>query len=146
GTLNRSGSPRLALICSSYGILVALVLEKWAPANAFVWILGAALFGLMLSWLVSLAAHIQFRRKLTPGELAELPFHARFGAAGSVFGFTLVTAAILHTWWSSRVSMISGMVYLVGLTAAYYVVRAAKRRTTKSPDAISKPENSTIAT
>ncbi len=63
GRLNRSGSPRLALLASSYGIVVALVLEKWAPKNAFVSILGAALVGMLLSWLVSLAAHVKFRRK-----------------------------------------------------------------------------------
>ena len=42
GRLNASGSPRLALLSSSYGIVVALVLEKWAPKTAFVSILGAS--------------------------------------------------------------------------------------------------------
>ena len=62
GRLNRSGSPQLALLASSYGIVVALVMEKWAPKNAFVSILGAALVGMLLSWLVSLAAHVKFRQ------------------------------------------------------------------------------------
>jgi amino acid transporter, AAT family len=137
GTLNRSGSPTLALICSSYGIIVALVLEKWAPANAFVWILGAALFGLMLSWMVSFAAHVRFRKVLSSEELSELPFHARFGATGSALGFVLVVAAILHTWWSSHVSMISGITYLVGLSIAYYAIRAAKGTRVESGDAVS---------
>ena len=60
GRLSASGSPKLALLASSYGIVVALVLEKWAPKNAFVSILGAALVGMLLSWLVSLAAHVKF--------------------------------------------------------------------------------------
>jgi amino acid transporter, AAT family len=124
------------LLCSSYGIVVALVLEKWAPANAFVWILGAALFGLMLSWLVSFAAHVVFRKRLSAEEIAELPLHARLGAAGSALGFILVVAAILHTWWSSRVSMISGTTYLVGLSVAYHVIRAAKRPAAQSPNAL----------
>ena len=63
GRLNASGSPQLALLASSYGIVVALVLEKWAPKNAFVSILGAALVGMLLSWLVSLAAHVRFRQQ-----------------------------------------------------------------------------------
>jgi L-asparagine transporter-like permease len=146
GTLNRSGSPRLALLCSSYGILVALILEKWAPANAFVWILGAALFGLMLSWLVSLAAHVRFRQRITPSELAELPMRARLGAPGSVLGFSLVTAAILHTWWSSRVSMISGIAYLIGLTIAYYAIRTGKRSQIRSAKALPQSPDSTITT
>src|SRR6201987_2860667 len=63
GELNARGSPKLAVLASSYGIVVALVLEKWAPANAFEFILRAAFFGMMLSWIVSLAAHVSFRRR-----------------------------------------------------------------------------------
>jgi amino acid transporter, AAT family len=151
GTLNRSGSPRLALLCSSYGIVVALVLEKWAPANAFVWILGAALFGLMLSWMVSFAAHVSFRKRTSAEELAELPLRARLGAPGSMIGFVLVVSAILHTWWSSRVSMISGLAYLIGLTIAFYAIRAAKRTRSEprenlaaAPDTLPNSPDSTI--
>ena len=36
------------------------------PQQAFVSILNAALFGLLLSWLVTLAAHARFRRTATP--------------------------------------------------------------------------------
>src|SRR5205807_8279161 len=54
GQLNRAGSPNLALFTSSYGIVAALVLEKWAPGVAFEYILRGAFFGMILSWLVSL--------------------------------------------------------------------------------------------
>ena len=65
GRLSASGSPRPALLASSYGIVVALVLEKWAPKDAFVSILGAALVGMLLAWLVSLAAHVSFRKRVS---------------------------------------------------------------------------------
>ena len=45
GRLNRAGSPTLAVITSSFSIVVALVLERWAPQQAFVSILNAALLG-----------------------------------------------------------------------------------------------------
>ena len=61
GQLNSKGTPTLALLASSYGIVVALALEHWAASNAFVYILRGAFFGMMLSWIVSLAAHISFR-------------------------------------------------------------------------------------
>ena len=35
GQLNAAGSPNLALLASSFGIVVALVAEIWAPKNAF---------------------------------------------------------------------------------------------------------------
>ena len=123
GRLNAAGSPKLALVASSYGIAVAVVLEKWAPKNAFVYILSGALFGLMLSWWVSLAAHVSFRRRMNAGQLTTLPMRSPLGIWGSVLGFTLVTAAILKTWWDSRVSLISGLATLLILTVAYMFLK-----------------------
>ena len=52
GRLSTKGTPTLALLVSSYGIIVALVLERWAPAKAFEYILRGAFFGMMLSWII----------------------------------------------------------------------------------------------
>ena len=123
GRLNASGSPKLAVLASSYGIVVALVLEKWAPKNAFVSILGAALVGMLLAWLVSLAAHIQFRRRLSAGQLAALPMRSPLGAWGSGLGFVLILAALFETGWDSHLTLISGAVYMVVLTAAYFLLK-----------------------
>jgi L-asparagine transporter-like permease len=124
GRLNAVGSPQLALVASSYGIVVAVVLERWAAKNAFVYILTGALFGLMLSWLVSLAAHVSFRRRMPSAQVAALPMRSPLGAWGSTLGFTLVTAAILKTWWDSRVSLLSGVSTLLILTAAYLFLKS----------------------
>jgi amino acid transporter, AAT family len=124
GRLNAAGSPQLALVASSYGIVVAVVLERWAPRNAFVYILTGALFGLMLSWLVSLAAHIWCRQRMTSSQVNALPMRSPLGAWGSVLGLTLVTAAILKTWWDSRVSLVSGLSTLLLLTVAYMFLRS----------------------
>jgi L-asparagine transporter-like permease len=124
GQLNKAGSPQLALVASSYGIVVAVVLEMWVPGNAFVYILSGALFGLMLSWLVSLAAHISCRRRMSSSQVNALPMRSPLGTWGSVLGLTLVTAAILKTWWDSRVSLISGVSTLLILTAAYIFLKS----------------------
>ncbi len=126
GRLNTAGSPKPALLVSSYGIVVALVLEKWAPKDAFVYILGAALCGLMLSWLVSLAAHISFRRRLTPEEVRNLPMRSPGGAWLSAVGFILVLIAMAETWSGSRLTLLSSAVYLVVLSAAYLLIRPHK--------------------
>jgi amino acid transporter, AAT family len=131
GRLNAAGSPSRALLVSSYGIVVALVLEKWAPKNAFEYILRTAFFGMMLSWLVSLAAHVAFRRRADAREIATLPLRSPAGAWASVVGFTVIIAATLKTWWDSRVNLFSGVLYLVLLTAAYCLIRAARRRNKK---------------
>ena len=123
GQLNRAGSPKLALLASSYGILAALALERWAPAHAFEYILRGAFFGMILSWLVSLAAHISFRRGLDAEGISRLPMRSPLGSAGSVLGLALVTATVLKGWWDSRVNLISGVSLLAGLTLAYFLIR-----------------------
>lgn len=125
GRLNRAGSPMAALLASSFGVVLALVMEKWAPQSAFVYLLGAALFGAMLAWLVALAAHMVFRRRLTADQVASLPLRSPGGAWLSAAGFAAIVVSLGATWWYSRVTVISGVLYLVILSAAYL---AARRR------------------
>ncbi|MGA3196008.1 MAG: amino acid permease [Terriglobales bacterium] len=126
GHLSHNGAPTYALITSSYGILVALVLERWAPARAFEYILRGAFFGMMLSWIVSLAAHIQFRRQLPAAQAAEIPARSPLGKWGSVIGLTVVLASVAKTWFDSRVNLISGLTLLLGLTISYAVIKKSR--------------------
>src|ERR1700685_622414 len=99
----------------------------WVPGNAFVYILSGALFGLMLAWLVSLAAHISFRRRMSPAQIKALPLRSPLGVWGSLLGLALLTTATLRTWWDSRISLISGVASLAILTVAYALLRAKNR-------------------
>jgi L-asparagine transporter-like permease len=127
GRLTEAGAPLRALVVSSFGIVVAMVMEKWAPQDAFVYLLGAALFGAMLLWLVALAAHVRFRAQLAPAELAALPMRSPGGATASVVGFIAIVASLTATWWYSRVTVLSGLVYLVGLSAAYALAKTKRK-------------------
>ena len=84
GRLSQKGTPTLALLVSSYGVVVALVLERYAPAKAFEYILRGAFFGMMLSWIVSLAAHINYRRQLTATQIETIPARSPLGKWGSI--------------------------------------------------------------
>jgi len=128
GKLNAAGSPPLALLVSSYGIITALIIENWAPQQAFLYIMGAAFSGLILSWVVSLAAHVSFRWRLTPGEVAALPMRSPLGIWGSIVGFVLVSIAIVQTLRSSRINEIGGVVLLALLTIAYIFLRHQRQR------------------
>lgn len=133
GRLNRAGSPTLAVIASSFSVVLALALERWAPQQAFVSILNAALFGLLLSWLVTLASHVRFRQTASGPELASLPHRSVLGGAGSIVGFALIVLAIAKTWWDSRVSFVSGVVYLIVLNVAYLTLRHSRQRRSREP-------------
>ena len=115
-----------ALLVSAYGIAVALILVKWAPQKAFEFILRGSFTGMMLSWIVSLAAHIVFRRKISAAGIAELPIRSPFGAWGSILGLLLVCATVLKTWWDSQVNFVSGVVGIVLITVTYFAIKAAR--------------------
>jgi amino acid transporter, AAT family len=127
GRLNQSGSPQYAVLTSSVGILFALVMVLWAPENAFRYLLGAAFTGMIMSWLVSLAAHVSFRRRRHPAELATLPLHAPLGKWGSLLGFVLVSYALLQTWLYPRVNLWSGLGCVAALTIAFLVLSRNRR-------------------
>jgi amino acid transporter, AAT family len=128
GRLNASGSPRLALLVSGIGVPLALITERWAPRSAFLWLIGASLFGGMLAWCVGLAAHIAFRRRISAVDLAALPMRAPGGTALSAIGLVGILAAVASTWWvpQSRITIVSGLPYLAILSLAYLAMR--KRR------------------
>ena len=128
GKLNAHGSPKLAVLVSSYGIVVALALEKWAPLDAFVFILRAAFFGMMLSWVVSLAAHVSFRRRASSEQISALPLRSPLRGWGSMIGFTVICGVILKGWYDSGVNLISGVMYLLLLTAVWWVIKRQRRR------------------
>jgi len=132
GRLSAKGTPTLALLVSSYGIVVALVLERWAPAKAFEYILRGAFFGMMLSWVVSLAAHINFRRRLNPAQVAEIPARSPLGKWGSIIGLAVVVASIGKTWWDSRINLVAGLTFLVALTVLYFLLRRNATQTDSS--------------
>lgn len=123
GRLSRNGTPTYALLASAYGILVALALERWAAARAFEYIVRGAFFGMILSWIVSLAAHISFRRRLTTEQSASLPARSPLGGWGSMIGLALVLLSVGKTWWDSRVNLMTGLVLLLGLTTAYAAIK-----------------------
>src|SRR5207302_7240964 len=123
GRLSKKGTPTLALLASSYGIIVAIVLERWAPAKAFEYILRGAFFGMMLSWIISLAAHINFRRRLTTAQSAEIPARSPLGQWGSIVGLAVVLASVAKTWWDSRINLITGLTFLIVLTILYFLLR-----------------------
>ena len=81
---------------------------------------------MMLSWIVSLAAHIQFRRRMHPDQAAEIPARSPLGKWGSIVGLAVVLACVAKTWFDSRVNLISGVTMLIVLTAAYAVIKQSR--------------------
>jgi len=124
GRLNQHSVPMGALLISMLGIVAAILLQL-RTTNAYLYIINAALVGGMIAWLVSLLAHVRFRAKISPEQLAQLGLRSPLGAAGSIFGFVAIVAAVACTWWVSQSSVAakSAGIYLVVLSVAYFLVR-----------------------
>jgi len=121
--LNAAGAPVAAVLVSASGIVVALVMENWAPKGVFVNMLSAAFFGLWFSWAVTLVAHVRFRRQLTPAQVTALPMRSPGGAAASALGCAAMVLALGTTWRYSRVTIVGGIIYIALLSVAYPIMR-----------------------
>ncbi len=128
GRLNHEGSPQFAVLVSSFGILFALALVLWAPQNAFRYLLGAAFTGMILGLLVSLAAHIRFRSRHSPEELAALPLRSPLGRWGSIVGFAMVVIATIQTWLYPLMNLWSGLACLMLLTLTFLALRSKRTK------------------
>ena len=109
GVLNQHAVPMGAVLASMLGIVLAIIVQLFTPEGAYLYIIGAALAGGMLAWLVSLLAHVRFRRTVSDAQLKALGLRSPLGAAGSIAGFIAIVAAILLTWRvpQSRITVVS---------------------------------------
>ncbi|HZS28471.1 MAG TPA: amino acid permease [Candidatus Angelobacter sp.] len=138
GTLNRHGVPMRALLASMAGIVGAILLQLRTKENTYLYIINVSLVGGMIAWLVSLLAHVRFRRTVSPEQLTAAGLRSPLGAAGSILGFVAIVASIVCTWWGlqSKVAAKSAGIYLVALSVAYLLVRK-KNAPAKSGSAVS---------
>jgi amino acid transporter, AAT family len=139
GVLNQHAVPMAAVLASMLGIVLAIIVQLFTPEGAYLYIIGAALAGGMLAWLVSLLAHVRFRRTVSDAQLKALGLRSPLGAAGSIAGFIAIVAAILLTWRvpQSRITVVSAGPYLLVLTLAYLLTTRKKSPMKQKP--IQKP-------
>lgn len=128
--LTSTGSPRWAVLVSASGILVAILVQYLTPQNAYLYIIGASLFGGMLAWVIALASHVSMRRKLSCQEIAALPMRAPGGAPASLLALLAIVAVVLSTWWvpQARITVVSAGPYLLILSIAYYISKASRKK------------------
>lgn len=131
-TVNEYGVPRRAILLSSLGILVGIVVQYITPAKAYLYIIDSSLFGGMLAWCIALLSHVAMRRKLSREQLAGLVMRAPGGATASLVAFVAIVVVIISTWWApqARITILSGPPYLLLLSLLYLLMKkwAAKAK------------------
>jgi AAT family amino acid transporter len=140
GRLSVRGTPLNALLACTGGLALAAVAAKLIPQDAFVVLVGIAIFGGLYTWAQIFATHLCFLRKTGGGADAPAPVGAAADAEGggpapprapgwryvaSSLGLAFMLAVIVTTWWvpGFRVTLLCGVPWLLFLTMAWRLVR-----------------------
>jgi L-asparagine transporter-like permease len=90
GKVSGNGVPHRALLVSTAGIIIAIVLALKAPKNAFLILYGVAVAGMLFVWLVILNTHLRFRKTLEPERLFSLPMRLRAHPFFTILGILVL--------------------------------------------------------
>ncbi len=122
GRLSRRGTPLNALAACTGGMALAVVAAKIMPQNAFVVLVGIAIFGGLYAWAQIFLTHLFFLRK-THGRTVAQAHGIAWRYVGSSVGLAFMVAIMITTWWvpGFRVTLLCGVPWLLFLT----VVRRA---------------------
>jgi L-asparagine transporter-like permease len=132
--LTETGAPRWAILASTFGIVIALAVQYVAPQNAYLYIIGASLFGGMLAWGIALASHVGMRRKLSREQIAALAMRAPGGAAASFIALVAIAAVVISTAAvpQTRITIISAGPLVIVLSLLYWLMKKAAAKHTIS--------------
>ena len=108
--------PLRAVATASTGVVAAILLAVYAPANAFLALYGTAVAGMFFIWAVILLTYLRFRRALKPEQLATLPIRLPFHQAAAWFGIISIVAIAATTFF------VDGLQYSVPLYLPFLIV------------------------
>jgi len=116
GRLDSRGIPFNAVLASAAGLAAAAAIYWFFADAAYVYLLGASLFGGIFCWLMIFVTHIRFRR-------SRLPY-------GSITGLVLLGAVLVTMLFlpALRASWFAGIPWLALISLAYFGARPTKSR------------------
>ncbi|MFR9731841.1 amino acid permease [Saccharopolyspora sp. MS10] len=127
--LSRSGAPRRALLLSAGGLVLAVLISVLAESTAFPLLLGLALFGALITWLIIFASHLVFRRRRAAEGLPDSPVRLPGAPVTTVLAMLFVAAVLLTTPFTEQFNTAwkAGVPFLLVLCAAYALLRRRSR-------------------
>jgi L-asparagine transporter-like permease len=117
GKVNGKGIPLYSLIVSSFGLVVAVLLNLMDP-QAYNTLFGISVFGGIFTWIIIFVTYFRFKR-LTEHKISWV----------ALLGFLLLSAILLTMWLNAswRNAVLTGILWLVFLSIAYVFGRRGKR-------------------
>ncbi|HEY7403880.1 MAG TPA: amino acid permease [Candidatus Angelobacter sp.] len=125
GRVSGNGVPHRALLVSTAGIIIAIVLALKAPKNAFLILYGVAVAGMLFVWLVILNTHLRFRKTLSHERLLDLPMRLRAHPFFTVLGILVLLAIAATTFFVDGMqwSVPEFLVFLAIISILYFSYR-----------------------
>ena len=125
GKVNARGTPLPAAVLSICGVLIA-AMTAYVSRKAYNYLFGIALFGAILTWLIILATHLQFRRKYSAEKRAQLTSRAAFSPYLQWLALLLLVAVLITMgldteFWN--IAIIVGVPWVVIVSLAYFITR-----------------------
>jgi L-asparagine transporter-like permease len=133
GKLGPRGTPWLATLMSIGGVGIAAVIA-YLSAKAYNYLLGIALFGAILTWIIILVTHLSFRRRYPRQKQATLSVRAPLApylqwVALGVLIAVLVTMALDTEFWN--IAIIVGVPWVLILSVVYAATRRQQKEVTE---------------
>ncbi|MGH9795705.1 MAG: amino acid permease [Candidatus Acidiferrales bacterium] len=127
GKIDARGVPLMSLGVSSVGMIAAMALQLWfGETEAYVSLLGAALFGGLYAWLLVFVTHLRFRRAYHGPAAYRAPWYPWASAAG----LACLSAVTISTWWvpGMKITLLAGLPWLVVISLCYFAWARLQRR------------------
>ena len=121
GELNARGIPLAALLLSTIGIALAVVLNILYPDSSFTLMMAISMFGAMFTWLMIFITHLFFRRRHAHQALG---FRTWGYPYSTLAGVGLMIATLITTSFTRefRMTLVYGLPFLL-LLAMIFLVR-----------------------
>jgi len=123
--VSRNGAPQRALLLSALGLALAAAVSVFAEDTAFPLLMGLALFGALVTWLIIFASQLAFRRQRAAAGLPASPVRLPGAPVTTVLAMVFIAAVLVTTPFTEQFSTAwqAGVPFLLVLCAAYAIAR-----------------------
>jgi L-asparagine transporter-like permease len=129
GRVTNRGVPALALILSTFGMVIAAILSVVAKNTAYVALFGLSIFGALVVWILILVTHLRFRSIRRKYGLPESSSKLAGAPVTTVIGIVFLLAVLVSTNFIDglRSSWLAGVPFFIILIIAYNIVKWRNR-------------------
>lgn len=126
--VSKNGVPAYCTIAVLIGLALGVVLNYLAPPKIFVYVYSASVLPGMIPWFAILISSLRFRKERA-ADMKDHPFKMPFAPYTNYATIVFLLLVLVGMWFnpSTRISLIVGIIFLVLVTASFYLLKMGKR-------------------